>query len=95
MRGKVRHRGESKSAESGLPESAVLWGSGPCKVMFFSVNGRFLLYLLLKFLCTWAGAGSAATQSPHRAVWDPVGIIYLLLLMESCDMNLSVREVRR
>lgn len=53
------------------------------------------VYLFQKFLITRAGAGAAATQSPHGAVWDPAGIVCLLLLMKSCDMELSVREVMR
>lgn len=53
------------------------------------------VYLFQKFLITRAGAGAAATQSPHGAVWDPAGIVCLLLLMKSCDMELSVREVTR
>lgn len=50
---------------------------------------------LLKLLSTRARAGAAATRSHHGAVWDPAGIICLLLLMKSCDMNLSVRELTR
>lgn len=64
MRGKVRPRGQSVNAESGLPQSAVLWGFEPCKGMFLSVIPS--VYLL-------HASGLVLELQPHKVPQSCVG----------------------
>lgn len=70
VRGKIRHRGQSVNAESGLPQSPVLWGFGPCKLMFFSVNGWFLLCIYSRN--SWS-PGLVLELQPHKVPMELCG----------------------